>query len=401
MFTGKLLQDVDLLPQLLDKRLNEKLKSCSLLESGKISEDKMIDVYRKTIDEITQDIKTYYRKNHRSKLNELTDLVDARQCEYQLLLQKEIITHIGKKHKKLIMKNLPKTMTKKMLRKHARPYSNQPRKGVNSQALLDYLKACVFMYRTGLNKQPLMRLISYLETDDKVFKWLKNSLRDDTAQVRGELWATGFHEWLPCNLILDVVKRSAGMVKGVTPFVVSYQEGKYTAVDWITIHKQMRSPIKRLYFLNEENTVESGHVPAIRSDIKDNPLIGAKVSGTVDFHQALNDAFIKSTSPREFVRRVSHISHDSLITGSKHLLPSATGFFTVEGVTTNSERKINNLRHAKIRNAYKIRKSLFSFFSDLTVNDTEGDEIESLSDSLTEYSDYDYSSSSSLSYSSD
>jgi len=54
-----------------------------------------------------------------------------------------------------------------------------------------------------------------LQSRAKNKRWFSALLRDNPSKGEGEKWGTGSHEWLECTLIIEVIERSAGMVKNV------------------------------------------------------------------------------------------------------------------------------------------------------------------------------------------
>lgn len=99
-------------------------------------------------------------------------------------------------------------------------------------------------YQRG-NPYELLQLIYFLETPKQLqFKethkaWLSQKLLDRCTTERGQIWRSGSHEWLLRSIIVDVLKRSAGMVCGV--------ESETTCLDginldWLFVQAFLRSP---------------------------------------------------------------------------------------------------------------------------------------------------------------
>lgn len=177
------------------------------------------------------------------------------------------------------------------------------------------------------------------------------------------------------------------MIKNIKPFVVSLDSESHGCIvtDWLAIHDKLRSKVKRLYFRNNQNSIESGHVPAIRTDIKTTGTIGTKTEGSDAMHKELDAAFNKSSNPREFVRRVHLIASEHIQSGKKHINRSSISFFTVEGRSTNNEASMSDLRHDEILPAYHKRKNRMKLFSRLRISGDDGNDIDSPSSTTTEY----------------
>lgn len=320
------------------------------------------------------------------ELSKLLQDLNDHEDDYKFLLLTLVYDRIKNQHKTHILNNLPTSLDTDTLAPIIRPYSKRKRKGLDKDALISYLEATVFMYRSGLNQTILPRLIQYFSQDEKGMKWLKLHLRDQARKQQDQYWPTGKHEWMPCDLILDILRRSAGMEQNIKPYIIMRNKDKLTLVDWLSIHAEMRSPIRHLYFNNPNSTISSGHTPAIRDQLDGRTWYGTQTTGSSEFHDALRTAFYESTNPREFVRKVPHVSKQYVVSGKKHFKASKMSFFTVEGVSTKNVREINELRHDAIRPDYKKRKEDFAFFSDLTREGNDGCNIPSCSSEETSYS---------------
>lgn len=389
MFKGTLTHDLKLLPKLLKKQLETDFQIKTLTDnSGRLSEvachTLCVNVLKTVKTAITDD----YTLNAPKKFNALTKALETNENAYKNLLFTELYTKIKNTHSKLIQKNLPQVLNLEIIKKKIKVYSDRPQKGIDKKAVVNFLSACIFMYRSQINCQPLERLITFFEKERKALEWLKDKILDDAIKPEGQFWPIGNHEWIPRHLILEVLKRSAGMIEGITPFVVSQTNQDIIIIDWLVIHSDMRSPIQHLYFKNDKNTVSSGHMPAIRNNLDGPTSQGVQTTGSDTFHKALRNAFYTSTNPRTFIRQMNSVEQDYLISGKKHLKPTKNTFFTAEGIKTNNEKAINQIRHEKIRPEYKERRALFSLFSNLSINGEEGNEILSCASDETEYSDY-------------
>ena len=387
MFKGILNTDLKAFINLLKKQLAEDFQIKTLIDSsGRLSELACHTLCLNVLKTAKTEITEYYTNKAPKNLNALTKALDTRDSEYKSLLLIELYSKIKSTHCKLIQKNLPKTLNLEILKKKIKIYSDRPQKGIDKHAVVTFLSTCVFMYRSQLNCQPLERLITFFEKEKKALEWLKYKILDEAIRTDEQFWPIGNHEWIPRHLILDVLKRSAGMIEGITPFVVNQTNEDLIIIDWLIIHSDMRSPIQHLYFKNTNNTVCSGHMPAIRLTLEGTTSQGVQTTGSDTFHKALRNAFYNSTNPRSFIRKMNYVEQDHLISGKKHLKPTKTTFFTVEGIKTNNEKAINQIRHEKIRPQYKERRAMYTLFSNLSINGDEGNDILSFDSDETEYS---------------
>ena len=390
MFKGILSSDLKLLPELLKKFLTDSFQIKELINAnGKLSEAACHKMCWNVLERVKNLIIEHYKILSKRNQSALTQALDDNEIVYKDLLITALYKKIKASHSILVQKNLPKNMDVEILSKEIRQLSIRPRKGIDKTAIIDFLSTCVFMYRSELNKQPLQRFLDFINENKKAFKWLKDKIRDDATKLPDQYWPTGKHEWLPCNLITDVLKRSAGMEKDITSYVLNQTGQNIIIVDWLSIHSSMRSPIQHLYFKNEQNAIISGHTPAIRDRLDGPTAKGIQTAGSDKFHAALRDAFYSSDNPREFIRKIPHVEKDHLVSGKKHLFPTKLTLFTAEGIETNNEKAINQIRHEKIRPEYKERRELFTLFSNLAINGEEGNDILSLVSDETEYSNSD------------
>lgn len=271
---------------------------------------------------------------------------------------REYITPLIKKHMPcLIIDDLPSKFDNDLLKHQISAYRIKP-SDTPQDGLFNFLSILVMMYRTDLNKQPLDVFLQCLSEDAYLHKRVKARLRDGAERGSGECWASGNHEWLPCHLIKDILARSAGMHKGYESFVLQQHDNAVEIMDWLKLHRDLRTKVKSLYFLNAEQTIASGHVPAVRDKLDGHPNEGSKTEGTRAYHNQLVRSFNKNKTLRDFVRDCRHIEKAFLVRGKKRIKASTHSFFTVEGRRTDRQSSMSELRHATVKTAYRRRKAL-------------------------------------------
>jgi hypothetical protein len=265
----------------------------------------------------------------------------------------------------LIMDDIQPDFDNEQLKKTIGKFAINPTDNAQD-GLFNFLASMVTMYRTSLNKTPLLTFLRRLDEDKELLKKLKKRLRDSPKKEGNELWGSGNHEWLPCQLIKSLLERSAGMHSNVESFIVKEENDIVLVIDWLSLHKQFRSEVKSLYFLNDERQILSGHVPAVRDRLEGSTLMGTKTAGTRKYHDALVRAFRDSKNMREYVRRCRHIEKAYLFRGKKVVEPSDERYFTVTGRRTDKKDSMSKLRHQRIKPAHHIRKQLMQFLENQT-----------------------------------
>lgn len=327
-----------------------------------INEAPLYEVMYDSLKQLEQQAIPFLTKGS-AEYNKTTSLL--KHFKRSLTLSEHVGPLIRKHAPHLIMSDLNEDFDNSVLKKKIHEYrlsdQDSPQDG-----LFHFLSAMITMYRTGLNPQPLKIFLQALSNDSYLHKRLKARLRDDAERESGEHWSTGNHEWLPCHLIQSILERSAGMHAGYEAFIVQEKQHKIEIIDWLSLHRQFRSSVKRIYFLNEENTLVSGHVPAIRDRLEGHPNEGSQVSGTKAYHGALEDAFKTHKTLNDFVRQCRHIEKAHLIRGKKPITPSSNRFFTVEGHATHQKIAMSQLRSEKISPAYHERKALMALLEQQT-----------------------------------
>jgi hypothetical protein len=204
-----------------------------------------------------------------------------------------------------------------------------------------YLRYCVLNYKAG-KKEELNALLDFLK-DDKQRTWLTGRLCDKAVTGENEQWGTSSHEWLERCLIIDVLKRSAGMVEGVE------SETDFGCIaadfDWLYLQAVIRSPTKYAFFKNDNNTIESGHPGAVKKNLSRR---GFSSEGSPGFHQKLKDAFDESRTIEGFLKRIRNIFKLSLYSGKKKIKPSENNRYLCDGSKTTELSELSLFRHNKL-----------------------------------------------------
>lgn len=205
-----------------------------------------------------------------------------------------------------------------------------------------YLKKCVNEYRAG-QKSELRRVLTFLE--DKTNKtWFAKRLLDPAIKKRGDSWGSGNHEWLERSLIVHVIRRSAGMEKGVE---CETDYGCIAAeIDWLYLQAVIRSPTKYIFFKNRKRTIRCGHIGAVKKDLGKS---GFSTEGSPLFHRELKEVFLESRTIIGFLRRLDYIFKTTLVSGKKPLRPDLDSRFVVDGSSTSDEKKINRFRKKQLK----------------------------------------------------
>lgn len=210
-----------------------------------------------------------------------------------------------------------------------------------------YLRKCVLDYRNGTPGE-LLQVIHFLETPklpgekESNKQWLSEKLIDRAKSEAGELWTSGSHEWLLRSLIVDVLKRSAGMIAGVES-ETTCTDG--IRVDWLYVQAFLRSPTKFLFFKLPSNSIAEGHKGAVKD------INGAfKTTGSPNFHEKLVEAFKDSHHITSFIIRARNIFIESTVSGKKHISADTQRRLVVDGTETTDERRMDFFRRTKLKN---------------------------------------------------
>lgn len=219
------------------------------------------------------------------------------------------------------------------------------REELNSQKWKTYifLRKVVLEYRKG-RQDELLSVLAFLKVS-KNKTWLAKKLLDSSTKAgEEEKWGSGQHEWLERCLIIDVIKRSAGMVEGVqseTEMGCVFED-----FDWLYIQAKLRMPTKYIFLKNDENTIQTGHPGAVKPDLTKK---GFATQGSYHFHKSLEEAFKESTTIGGYLKRIQNIFREAVFSGKKHIQPAEQVRYIVDGSPTTDEKAINDFRKRKLR----------------------------------------------------
>lgn len=206
-----------------------------------------------------------------------------------------------------------------------------------------YLRKCVLEHRRG-ESQELMQLIAFLEQSTANKKWMADRLLDKAVKSTPlDFWGAGKHEWLERSLIVDALRRSAGLVPGVQA------ETEFTDranIDWLYVQAQLRSPTQYLFFRFPSGSIREGHIGAIKPDLN---KMGFSSVGSPGFHKTLEDAFHESSTLASFIIRIHNIFKSDVVSGKKPLLADNVTRFVVDGSATSSSEHINKFRRERLK----------------------------------------------------
>lgn len=235
-----------------------------------------------------------------------------------------------------------------------------------------YLRKCVLEYRNG-DQQELLDLLSFLENKNNK-TWLAKQLLDKSyKETKDEKWGSGQHEWLERCLIVDVLKRSAGMVPDVeaqTDLGCIWED-----IDWLYVQAMLRSPTKYIFFKNADYAIEEGHCGAVKKTLKNT---GFCSKGSPHFHEQLVQAFYDSKALSTFIKKVHNIFKTELISGKKKINASEQKRVLVDGTETKDEKAVNAFRKQRLRpQGYDSTNMTLSVLLDVTTKhgDIDVDDI--------------------------
>lgn len=207
-----------------------------------------------------------------------------------------------------------------------------------------YMRKCLLDYKAGLPHEELTLLLKFLESNIKDKKWFSNRLIDKAEKEKEEedLWGSGHHEWLERCLIIDVLKRCAGMVDGVE----DTKDGGciWGDIDWLYLQAICRSRTKFIFYANEINSIESGHCGAIKNDIDKHGFV---TKNSAAFDKKLIEAFVESKRIIHFINRIIRLFENLLVDPSVKIHPSIKKHFLSDGTETDDDIKLEEYRVKK------------------------------------------------------
>lgn len=217
-----------------------------------------------------------------------------------------------------------------------------------------YLRKCVLDFRRG-KPQEFNSLIAFLEKNNDNKEWLAGKLLDPSQKSVSDKWGSGNHEWLERCLIIDVLKRSAGLVVDVEPETSLKDANKN--IDWLYVQARLRSDTKYILFKNEEQSIQYGHPGAVKLKIT---AKGFCSKGSPGFHHLLVAAFRESTSLAGFITRANNIFKQGVISGKKKINADGKKRVLVDGSNTNEQDKVEAFRKEKLKPmGYSVTNQMF------------------------------------------
>jgi hypothetical protein len=232
--------------------------------------------------------------------------------------------------------------------------------------------------QSTFKKLPYLKFKKFLQKKENKTWFVKRLLCPSTNEEI-EKWSAGKHEWLERHFIEEVIDRSAGEC----PQIKANVEG----LDWLDIQFGLRSPVNSLF--HGENSIDSGHTPAVR---KEQPaekpykaLTGACTDQSHEFHVALDTAFKVSTNPCTYVKKAHRIYQNRCNTMKKELQASPNKNVISTGHLTSDTQAINQARHLRlVRDRFHENALQFQHFKAATRQDQDGDEVESVVSTITQ-----------------
>ncbi|MFC1617088.1 hypothetical protein ACFL2K_02610 [Candidatus Margulisiibacteriota bacterium] len=234
--------------------------------------------------------------------------------------------------------------------KYAIPDNGTFDMNLSSDARLIYrfLERCAREARNKLHFQPVKEVLRFL-SNHADYNWLKKILLDKPVKGNNEQWTSGNHEWLLRSLIIDVVKRSAKMIKGIQSHAKSI--GNLKEIDWLTIQANLRTPTKYLTYKNPQFSIKSGHCGAVkRWNNNKKKWVFSTANDKKGFHYLLKDAFNESKKIHGFMEKLKMILRKKTYTGREkyYVNPTKVQNKLIDGSYTNNYNQVNNFVINKI-----------------------------------------------------
>ncbi len=147
-----------------------------------------------------------------------------------------------------------------------------------------------------------------LDVDSEEYALLKEHQADLKAQLKEDITTAekdGDHEFLERHFIIDIVERDVKLAR---------REAEYKRKKgWLEIQRTLRSKTQSILFKGigeNRNRLNGGHCYAMFTSDGGN-LLGKSpthASRNDEFHKALDDAFLNSTTRKGFIRRARNIA---------------------------------------------------------------------------------------------
>jgi hypothetical protein len=207
---------------------------------------------------------------------------------------------------------------------------------VNSKGILSFMRAVAAGETVmGIDRNELEKLWKKQDNKD----WLKDKFRSANS---------GKHEWIPTNMIMSVINRTAGVEDGVE------------VADWIELQHQLRTDTSWVIFKpsrgktedyqGKNYTVLQGHVGALYLNGEQ------KTSGTQAFHNMLRQSFSASKTINQCLTDLQKVFEEWVWNGQENPNPPIHPL-----LQWNGTRLAENLTSAKSQQAanFQATQSIF------------------------------------------
>lgn len=263
--------------------------------------------------------------------------------------------------------NLPTPFSVEHLKIALKHHMPAPQIAITATTMLRFLQHCVFLFRAGINPQPLITVLVTMENSPLFASYIKKKLCDKPVISGGEIWKTGMHEWLPRCLIYQLILSSAGLLPEKQTVIISqYPHPSARPIDWLELHLHLRSPIKGIFYKHQGSQIIAGHVGALKR--VPTPQHKEHCSkGDFTFHRKLVTLFNQQTTLNDFVTALTPLCNKMLVTieDGPHA-PAATSTFTSRGLNTASPQDLTKVVSETLNPEQKKREQLFKHYQLLT-----------------------------------
>jgi Domain of unknown function (DUF4157) len=216
-------------------------------------------------------------------------------------------------------------------------FNDNLKKAVESVGIVEFMKSMAKGTTImGINRSKLEKLWKNQNNKD----WLKSKFR---------LANKGNHEWIPSNMIMDVVNRTAGVEDGVE------------VADWIELQHNLRTDTSWVIFNPSKGSIEKhegkdytvlhGHIGAVY-------LKGEqKTKGANVFHGALRSSFVASQKINQCIESLQAVFKEWVWDGKENPSPSIHPLLEWNGV-----KIVDDLSGVKSRQSsnYQSSKEMFN-----------------------------------------